>query len=53
LVNKIASRFSHKVFTGFDKVLPNSTTIGQIISDDIITEDKELLHPQKKSLFES
>lgn len=38
LVNKIASRFAQKVFTGFDWVLKNSETIGQILSDDIIID---------------
>ena len=37
LVNKIASRFASAVFTGFDEVLPNTITVGQILSDDIIT----------------
>lgn len=53
LVNKIASRFSTKVFTGFDKVLHNAKTIGQIISDEVITEQKEPISPQKKSLFDA
>lgn len=38
LVNKIASRFAHKVFTGFEWALPKSQTIGQILSDDIVTQ---------------
>jgi UDP-N-acetylglucosamine:LPS N-acetylglucosamine transferase len=42
LVNKIASRFAKKTFTGFDAVLKNSQTIGQILSDDIIIET----HPE-------
>ena len=36
LVNKIASRFAKKIFTGFSGALPHSETIGQIISDKII-----------------
>lgn len=36
LVNRIASRYASKVFTGFDNVLPPSITVGQILSDDII-----------------
>lgn len=42
LVNKIASRFAKKVFTGFDWALKNSETIGQILSDDIIIDT----HPE-------
>lgn len=38
LVNKIASRFAKKVFTGFEWSLPKWETIGQILSDDIITQ---------------
>lgn len=37
LVNKIASRYANKVFTGFAWVLPNSTTVWQILSEDIVT----------------
>jgi UDP-N-acetylglucosamine--N-acetylmuramyl-(pentapeptide) pyrophosphoryl-undecaprenol N-acetylglucosamine transferase len=36
LVNRIASRFTSIVFTGFDRVLPRSKTVGQILSDDIV-----------------
>lgn len=39
LVNKIASRYATKTFTGFNHVLPNSITVGQILSDDIIPKD--------------
>lgn len=42
LVNKIAARFAQKVFTGFDDVLPNSKTVGQILSDEIIVKDYPL-----------
>ncbi len=38
LVNRIASRCSKKVFTWFDWALPGGETIGQIISDDIVTD---------------
>ena len=39
LVNKIASKFATTVFTGFDNVLPNSVTVWQILSDDIISHE--------------
>ena len=42
LVNKLASRCTDRVFTGFDDVLPHSKTIGQIISDDIIGNQQEV-----------
>ncbi len=42
LVNRIASRFAKKTFTGFNWALPDATTIGQILSDDIIIET----HPE-------
>jgi len=42
LVNRIASHFANKIFTGFDGALPKSETIGQILSDDIIIET----HPE-------
>ncbi len=42
LVNRIASRFAKKVFTGFEWALPDGETIGQILSDDIIIET----HPE-------
>lgn len=37
LVNKIASKFAYKTFTGFDNVLPNSITVGQILSNELIS----------------
>ncbi|MFA7298606.1 MAG: glycosyltransferase [Candidatus Absconditabacterales bacterium] len=40
LVNKIASHFAKKIFTGFEGSLPDGETIGQIISDDIIIENR-------------
>jgi len=42
LVNRIANRFAKKTFTWFDWALPNSQTIGQILSDDIIIDT----HPE-------
>lgn len=39
LVNKIAARFAKYVFTGFEKVLPHSNVVGQILSDDILDID--------------
>jgi UDP-N-acetylglucosamine--N-acetylmuramyl-(pentapeptide) pyrophosphoryl-undecaprenol N-acetylglucosamine transferase len=42
LVNKIAHRFAKMTFTGFDGALAKSTTIGQILSDDIIIDT----HPE-------
>ena len=38
LVNRIASRFAKKTFTGFDWSLPTGETVWQIVSDDIIIE---------------
>jgi len=38
LVNRIASRFAKKIFTGFEWTLSDGQTIGQILSDDIIDE---------------
>lgn len=38
LVNKIASRFAKKIFTWFEWALSGGETIGQILSDDIVTE---------------
>lgn len=49
LVNKIASRFAKKVFTWFEWALPNGQTIGQILSDDIITDVH--LEPTSKTLI--
>ncbi|MCX6824808.1 MAG: glycosyltransferase [candidate division SR1 bacterium] len=42
LVNKIASRFAKKVFTGFEGTLLGSQTVGQILSDDIVID----AHPE-------
>lgn len=49
LVNKIASRFARKVFTGFEWALPHSQTIGQILSDDIVTQ--AIPAPNSKTLI--
>lgn len=38
LVNRIASRFAKKVFTGFEWVFIDGQTVGQILSDDIVIE---------------
>lgn len=42
LVNRIASKFAYKIFTGFDWVFRNSETIWQILSDEIIISEKDL-----------
>ena len=36
LVNRIASRYATKSFTGFDHIFPHAITVGQILSEDII-----------------
>jgi len=41
LVNKIASKFAWTTFTWFDNVLPKSKTVGQILSEEIIVDEKE------------
>ncbi|AHB41805.1 UDP-N-acetylglucosamine-N-acetylmuramyl-(pentapeptide) pyrophosphoryl-undecaprenol N-acetylglucosamine transferase [candidate division SR1 bacterium RAAC1_SR1_1] len=41
LVNKIASKFAWTTFTGFDNVLPKAKTVGQIISEEVIIDQKE------------
>lgn len=38
LVNRIATRFAKKTFTGFEWALADGQTIGQILSDDIVIE---------------
>lgn len=38
LVNRIASRFAKKTFTGFEWALEDGQTVGQILSDDIVIE---------------
>lgn len=41
LVNKIASKFARTTFTWFDNVLPKAKTVGQIISEEIVVDEKE------------
>ena len=50
LVNKIAARYADRVFTGFDWVLPKSTTVGQILSDEIIAK-QSIKNPPKSRDF--
>lgn len=50
LVNKMASKQANKVFTGFDDVLPKSETVGQILSDDIVSKQTIKNIPQKRDL---
>jgi len=52
LVNKIASRYATTVFTGFDNVLPNSVTVWQILSDDIISHESIKNIPVHAELWE-
>ena len=42
ITNKIAARFAHKIFTGFDKVFPKSITVGQILSHNMIISDQKI-----------
>ncbi len=37
LVNRLAARLAKYVFTGFDHVLPRAQTIGQILSDELVS----------------
>jgi UDP-N-acetylglucosamine:LPS N-acetylglucosamine transferase len=37
LVNRIASRYAAQTFTGFDDVLPHAVTVGQMLSDDLVS----------------
>mgnify|MGYP003761401843 CR=1 FL=1 len=46
LVNKIAARYANRVFTGFDWVFVKSTTVGQILSDEIISK-QSIKNPPK------
>ncbi len=50
LVNKIASRYANKVFTGFDWVLAKSTTVGQILSDEIVSKQSIKNPPAYRNL---
>lgn len=52
LVNRIASKFATTVFTGFDDVLPNSITVGQILSDDIISHESIRNIPNHTEVWE-
>jgi len=52
LVNRIASKFATKVFTGFDWVLPNSITVWQILSDDIISHESIRNIPSHTEIWE-
>ena len=52
LVNKIASRFATTVFTGFDNVLPNSVTVWQILSDDIVSHESIKNIPVHSNIWE-
>jgi len=52
LVNKIAARYATTVFTGFDNVLPNSVTVWQILSDDIISHESIKNIPVHTELWE-
>lgn len=38
LVNRIAGKVAHKIFSGFPKVLPHTEVIGQLLSEDLLTE---------------
>lgn len=42
LVNKIASNFARKSFTGFDWIFSDSETVWQILSDEIIVSQKDI-----------
>lgn len=50
LVNKIASKFASKSFTGFDFIFPWAETVWQIISDEIIVTDKDIKNWSKTLL---
>lgn len=42
LVNRIASKFASKTFTGFDWVFNSWETVWQILSDEIIVSEKDI-----------
>lgn len=48
LVNKIASKFAQTTFTWFDNVLPKSKIVWQILSEEILVDQKEVKQFQKK-----
>jgi len=52
LVNRIASKFATTVFTWFDNVLPNSITVWQILSDDIISHESIRNIPSHTEVWE-
>lgn len=41
LVNRIGAKFAKHTYTWFSHVLPNSTTVWQILSDDIVVQKSE------------
>ena len=45
MINRLAARFSQDRFVGFAGVLPDSTTVGQILSDELVPSD------QQKTIF--
>lgn len=51
LVNRVAAKFANTIYTWFDNVLPKWQTIGQIISDEIVTED--ILKSSDQNLLKS
>lgn len=48
LVNRIASKMAKKTFTGFDNVIVGAETVGQILSDTIVSEGEISENMQKK-----
>lgn len=52
LVNRIASKFATTVFTWFDNVLPNSITVWQILSDDIVSHESIRNIPSHRQVWE-
>jgi len=52
LVNKIASKFANTVFTWFDDVLPNSITVWQILSNDIVSRESIKNIPSHREIWE-
>ena len=47
LVNRIASKYAKISFTWFDKIFPNAITVGQILSEDLLT--KNPITPKKET----
>ena len=52
LVNRIASKFATTVFTWFDHVLPDSITVWQILSDDIVSHESIKNIPSHRQVWE-